>query len=415
MRFTGKVARAVRVGAAALVAGLCAAQAHPLTPVRLQQLLDTTPAGATLTLAPGWYVGPAVIDRPIRIEGVEGAIVDGRGQGTILTVRADDVVVRGLHFLRSGDRNDGIDAAIALEARRATIEDNRIEDCLYGIRIQQSDDNLVRRNRISSKDLPEARRGDAVRLWYATGNRLEENEITAVRDGFGVQATGNRIEANTVTQSRYGVLLLYGDASLVARNRFEENAVGVMAIGSNDVRIEANTIRSGRDVAGQAILLKDSNRVRIAANDLFASAQGLYLDASPADPEAENVIAANRFTANGTAVTFHSDLVGNRFEANTFAGNHTDVVVRGGGTARRNRWTGNLWDAYLGFDRDGDGIGDTPHEIWAWADVLWMDVPDAQLFRASPSVALVDFVERLAPFVEPRLLLVDEAPRLTAP
>ncbi len=396
-----------------LAAGIAMPWAHPLTPIRLQQLIDTTPTGGTLVLEAGFHVGPAVVDRPMRIEGRAGAQVDGRLSGTILTVRADDVAIVGLHFTRSGDRNDGIDAAIALEGKRALVEDNVIEDCLYGIRIQQSDANTVRRNRIASQDLPEARRGDGVRIWYSTGNLVEENDISGVRDGVAVQAVGNRVRANRVTDSRYGALLLYGDGTELVDNRFFGNAVGVMAIGSNDVTIARNAIRSGRDVAGQAILLKDSNRIRVIENDLFASARGLYLDASPTDPEAENVFSANRIAFNGTAITFHSDLAGNRFEANRFDGNHADVVVEGGGAARRAVWRANAWDAYVGFDRDGDGVGDTPHEVWAWSDVLWMDVPAAQLFRSSPAVTLVDFVERLAPFVEPRLLLVDEAPKIS--
>ncbi len=396
-----------------LAAGIAMPWAHPLTPIRLQQLIDTTPTGGTLVLEAGFHVGPAVVDRPMRIEGRAGAMVDGRRSGTILTVRADDVAIVGLNFTRSGDRNDGIDAAIALEGKRALVEGNVIEDCLYGVRIQQSDANIVRRNRIGSQDLPEARRGDGVRIWYSTGNLVEENDIAGVRDGVAVQAVGNRVRANRVTDSRYGALLLYGDGTELVENRFFGNAVGVMAIGSNDVTIARNAVRSGRDVAGQAILLKDSNRIRVIENDLFASARGLYLDASPTDPEAENVFLANRIAFNGTAITFHSDLVGNRFEANRFDGNHADVAVEGGGTARRAVWRGNAWDGFVGFDRDGDGVGDTPHEVWAWSDVLWMDVPAAQLFRASPAVTLVDFVERLAPFVEPRLLLVDEVPKIS--
>ena len=78
-----------------------------------------------------------------------------------------------------------------------------------------------------------------------------------------------------------------------------------------------------------------------------------------------------------------------------------------GGTALRNGWRGNHWDAFEGFDRDGDGVGDTPFEVWSWTDRLWMDVPDAQLFRATPSLAIVDFAGRLSLSREPRLLLAD--------
>jgi nitrous oxidase accessory protein len=88
------------------------------------------------------------------------------------------------------------------------------------------------------------------------------------------------------------------------------------------------------------------------------------------------------------------------------------MVVEGGDTANRNDWRGNSWDDYEGFDRDGDGVGDTPHELYAYADRLWMDVPPAQFFKGSPMLEVLDFLERLAPFSPPQLLARDERPRV---
>ncbi|MDK9696368.1 MAG: hypothetical protein OEL76_08255, partial [Siculibacillus sp.] len=128
-----------------------------------------------------------------------------------------------------------------------------------------------------------------------------------------------------------------------------------------------------------------------------------------------NLFRANRIAFSGLAVLLHSDLAGNAFEANTFQGNHGEVVVRGGGSARRAVWRGNHWDAFEGFDRDGDGIGDTPFEVWAWADRLWMDLPVAQFFRAAPSLALLDLAERLTLANDPRLIMADPEPRTGPP
>ncbi|MBV5336089.1 hypothetical protein JZU48_03640, partial [bacterium] len=48
-----------------------------------------------------------------------------------------------------------------------------------------------------------------------------------------------------------------------------------------------------------------------------------------------------------------------------------------------------------------------------YADRLWMDVPATQFFRASPVLELMDFIERLAPFSPPRLLLRDAKPAMS--
>jgi hypothetical protein len=43
-------------------------------------------------------------------------------------------------------------------------------------------------------------------------------------------------------------------------------------------------------------------------------------------------------------------------------------------------------------------IGDTPHEVYLFADRIWMETPMATFFRNSPVLEMLDFLERLAPF-----------------
>jgi len=76
----------------------------------------------------------------------------------------------------------------------------------------------------------------------------------------------------------------------------------------------------------------------------------------------------------------------------------------------REGWNGNHWDDYAGFDKNADGVGDVPYEIYNYADRLWMEVPHASFFRGGFALAALDFVERLAPFSEPRLLMRESAP-----
>jgi nitrous oxidase accessory protein len=40
-----------------------------------------------------------------------------------------------------------------------------------------------------------------------------------------------------------------------------------------------------------------------------------------------------------------------------------------------------------------------------------MEIPQARFFKTSPALELLDFLERLAPFSSPDLMLRDEAPR----
>ena len=48
----------------------------------------------------------------------------------------------------------------------------------------------------------------------------------------------------------------------------------------------------------------------------------------------------------------------------------------------------------------------------AYADRIWLETPAARFFRNSPVLELLDFLERLAPFSAPALILRDSAPRM---
>jgi nitrous oxidase accessory protein len=123
------------------------------------------------------------------------------------------------------------------------------------------------------------------------------------------------------------------------------------------------------------------------------------------------VFRNNRIAYNGIGMLFTSELGGNVVTANDFEGNLTHVAQAGRNVGGLNVWRGNHWDDYEGFDRDGDGTGDTPYELYAFADRIWMEIPQARFFKTSPALELLDFLERLAPFSSPELILRDEAPR----
>ena len=378
--------------------------------VALQPLIDATPAGGTLRLEARVYGAPGIIDRPIRIEGVAGSVVDGGGIGSILTVNADDVTVTGLTLRNSGERHETTDSAVRLRGKHGIFKDNVIENCLFGFDLRQSDRNIIRRNRIGSKDFPEALRGDAVRIWYSNGNRIEDNDVVHSRDAVIWYSRENIVTGNRFRDSRYGIHLMYAHGNTLERNDFLSNTVGIFLMYANDNVLRDNVINYSQGPSGIGIGFKESSNTLVENNDLFANARGLFLDASPYDPEGHNTFRRNRIAYNGIAVAFHSDWTGNAFEDNAFLGNHTQVMVHGTGSANRNAWSGNRWDAYEGFDRNDDGIGDTPFEVWSWADRLWMDVPDVQFFRASSSLEMIDFVERLGAFSQPRLIVRDARP-----
>jgi nitrous oxidase accessory protein len=179
------------------------------------------------------------------------------------------------------------------------------------------------------------------------------------------------------------------------------------------VEIRGNRITGSVGAIGMGIGFKESSDVLVEGNTIVYCARGVYLDISPYEPDTTNRFLSNRIAYNSVGVEFHSNWHGNVFRGNDFDGNFTQVAVRGGGGASDHLWEGNRWDDYRGFDRDGDGRGDTPYELYAYADRIWMQVPPAAFFRGSPLFEVIDFLDRLAPFTEPTMILRDSAPQFT--
>ena len=378
----------------------------------LQPLVDAAAKGSTLTPVPGIYAGPVVIDKPLTIDGRGQVVIDGGGKGTLVLLQTDGATLKGLTLRNSGNSHNDLDSGVQVRGNFNVISDNQIEDCLFGVDLQQSRNNIVRRNHISSKAVDLGIRGDAIRLWYSFDNQVTDNQVRGSRDMVVWYSRDNLIARNDARGGRYSLHFMYAQTNRVEDNHFEDNAVGIFLMYSDGVIVRHNTIIRAQGTTGVGIGFKETSDVTIEGNQILYCATGLYLDVSPYQPDTENRIRDNLVAYNGVGVRWLNDWQGNTFTGNRFKGNINQMVVEGGKGASRNRWEGNQWDDYEGFDRNGDGIGDTPYELYAYADRIWMDVPPAQFFKGTPMLEVIDFLERLAPFSPPQLMARDAAPRM---
>jgi nitrous oxidase accessory protein len=293
------------------------------------------------------------------------------------------------------------------------IKGNLIDDTLFGIDLQQSKNNIVRENRISSKPLELGMRGDAIRLWYSFNNKITDNVIRNSRDTVVWYSRDNLIARNDARGGRYSLHFMYAQYNEVIDNHYEDNSVGIFVMYSDGVHLKNNTITHATGAIGMGIGFKETSDVEVIGNRILYCATGLYLDVSPFQPDTVNLIEDNLIAYSGIGVLFLNDWTGNLLKGNRFKGNITQVAVSGGGkTANRNLWEGNYWDDYEGFDLDGDQVGDKPYELYSYADRVWMDVPSARFFKGSPVLEVMDFLERLAPFTHPNMLVRDKRPAM---
>jgi len=207
---------------------------------------------------------------------------------------------------------------------------------------------------------------------------------------------------------------MYSRFNEVDSNYYENNSVGIFLMYSDSVVVRNNYIAYANGATGMGVGFKETSDVEIVGNQILYCATGIYIDVSPYDPDTTNRIHDNVIAYTSIAIDFLNDWKGNIFKSNSFMNNQIQISVAGGKTANRNSWENNYWDDYEGFDLDGNGIGDTAYEQFGYADRIWMDIPVARFFKGTPVMAVIDFLERLAPFSTPDLLVRDESPSMSA-
>jgi len=381
----------------------------------LQDAIDKAPAGSILKLPAGVYKGSIVITKPITIVGKEeGVIIDGEGNGTVITAKGSFITLKNLKIVASGDRHENLDAAIKLsDGKQCEISHCVIEDCLFGIDMQMVSNSIISNNKITSKNMDLGLRGDGLRLWYSNDNIVKENALIKSRDMVIWYSHGNEIVKNYGRENRYSLHFMYAGKNLIKDNTYELNSVGIFFMYSQDSIAIGNVIKSSLGATGMGIGLKDVSNFTLKNNTVLYNAQGLYIDRSPFEPDTHNWIIGNKILYNSEALHFHSMSENNVIKDNVIMGNIEDIVNDSRGSkTNENEIVGNYWDKYEGFDRNGDNIGDTPHKVYQYADQMWIYNPDVKFFYASPVITLLNFLAKLAPFSKPLFLMEDKQPKV---
>ena len=388
----------------------------------LQGAIDHAPAGSTVAIPAGVHRGNFVVRRAMTLvpRGSPGsAVLDGGGRGRVLQVLAPDVTVRGLRIRNSGDSSDLEDSAVTVLAPRARIEQNRIENALFGIYLRGATGSVVRGNHIEGKDLPMMRRGDAIKLWASPDCRVEENVVLRGRDLVIWYSDRVHLSGNTVRDGRYGIHFMYSMDNVIEGNRLLDNRVGSFLMYSKRLVIRSNLFARNRGPSGYGVGLKEIDGLEMSGNRFVANRVGLYVDNSPSEIDQTHLIRDNLFAYNEIGVAFLPAVQRNVFTENAFIENGQQTAVFGGGDFTGNAFAlsgrGNYWSDYIGWDAAQDGVGDVPYRMDSLFDT-WMDRdPRLRLFRGSLAAWLVDFAARMFPVFRPEVRVVDTAPLTTPP
>jgi nitrous oxidase accessory protein len=382
------------------------------------------------------------------LTGENGAVVTGQSEGSVITLLAPAVVVRGLTITGSGTDLQTMDSGVfvAQSATGAVVENNRIEGNLFGIYLHGAADALARHNEIVG--LRQARvseSGNDIAVWNAPGARIVDNDVRFGRDGiFVITSRNNVISGNRFRDLRFAVHYMYGDGGEVADNVSSGNTIGYALMYSQRLTVRGNLSRGDRD---HGLLFNYANGSQISGNLV----QGGLLPASRwiasggSDREHEAVTGGSRLPQPGAAYrtapekcVFIYNANNNRFMNNWFsdceigihftAGSERNEITSNAFINNRNQvkyvgtryldWSsngrGNYWSDNPAFDLDGDGIADTAYRPNDLIDkVLWM-APQAKVLMNSPAVQVIRWAQSQFPALLPGGV-IDSRPLIAPP
>ncbi|HEX7011077.1 MAG TPA: nitrous oxide reductase family maturation protein NosD [Phycisphaeraceae bacterium] len=416
------LARAGRIAALAVCAagtGWAQAQAQPPTAQPLQPMIDQAQPGQTIRVPAGLYAGPVIVNKPLELIGQPGAVIDGAGRGDVVVIEAPDVTFRGFTIRATGDSLDRENTGISATAPRARIEDNILEDVLFGVYLKEAPHTIVRNNTIGGKDLDIARRGDGIRVWSSPDCLIQGNRVHHSRDVVMWFSPRVRVVGNHIRHGRYGLHFMYSDDNVLENNRLEDNAVGAFLMYSRRLTLRSNTFLRNRGTSGYGLGLKDVDGLEAQDNRFIANRVGIYLDNSPASVDVTQTFKRNLLAYNDIGIAFMPSVRRNAFSDNVLLGNFEQVAVLGSGTLIDNDFTpagrGNFWSDYAGYDQDGDGVGDLPYQAQSLFESLMDREPKLRLFLMSPAQQAVELAARAAPMIRPQPKVTDTRPLMRPP
>jgi len=354
----------------------------------------------TLLVQPGVYLEKSlIIDKPLFLRGIRGAILDGESRYEVIVVKADDVVIEGFTIRHSGYSGWNDIAGIRILAvRRVIVRNNILDDTFFGIYSQNADSCLIEGNSLKSRAAIQS--GNGIHCWKCNRMQILNNSITRHRDGIYFEfVTNSLIRGNqSLFNLRYGLHFMFSHNDRYENNIFEHNEAGVSVMFSHGVEMKANTFTQNLGGGAYGILMKEISDSRVEGNHFTHNTIGIYMEGTT-----RVHIHKNTFSGNGWAMKIQASCSDDTIARNNFAGNTFDVATNG--ALVLNTFDGNYWDKYEGYDLNRDGIGDIPFRPVSLYTMIAEKNPVVMMLYHSFMVTMLDKTEKVIPSITPVNLL----------
>ncbi|MBN8767241.1 MAG: nitrous oxide reductase family maturation protein NosD [Thiobacillus sp.] len=391
---------AIRPGALLVLAGLLIGMAGPgradILTVQPGQSIGAAIAqarpGDEIRVERGLYRENLLIDKPLTLKGIDRPTLSGGLKGDTLHITAGDVTIDGLIVRDSGgslvEQNAGIN--IRPGADRVTVRNCDLTYNLFGLWIEKANDVHVENNVITGKrDYRSVSRGNGIQLYNTQRARIIGNQISFTRDGIYVDVSHHAIfRNNRIHDVRYGTHYMNSYYNVWEGNDSYHNRGGLALMEVRNQIVRNNRAWGNSD---HGIMLRTIQDSVVEGNIVAGNNRGFFIY------DAEyNTLRNNLVIDNTVGVHLWAGSYRNQAEGNDFILNRTQIKYV---ASRDEIWSGNYWSNYVGWDRNGDGIGDVPYEANDMVDYLSWRHPMMKLLLASPAVQTLRMVSQQFPLL----------------
>ena len=362
--------------------------------------------GDTITIHKGLYrEGNIGVGKSLYIRGIAYPVLDGENKTEILSIKADNITITGLHLKNVGTSYVEDRAGIAVyESKNININYNILQNAFFGIFIKNCQNIRITNNLVYGKATDEASSGNAIQLWYCNKAFIANNRVKHHRDGIYLEFADSTTVKNNLSENnlRYGLHFMFSNFCDYQNNTFQSNGAGVAVMFSKYISMTGNHFEKNWGMSSYGLLLKEIYDGEVSHNTFSENTIGIYFEGATRMEIKNNLFKSNGWALKFTGSAMDNEVVQNNFISNTF--NFETTSKRNNNIIRQ-----NYWSDYTGYDLDKDGFGDIPYRPVKLYNYIIDRVPSSIILMRSLFIDIVNFAEKVTPIFTPENL-VDESP-----
>ncbi|MGN6602861.1 MAG: nitrous oxide reductase family maturation protein NosD [Ginsengibacter sp.] len=372
----------------------------------VQQAISLALNGDTVLVKPGVYKEKNItIDKPVVLIGIYYPVLDGEHKYEIISVKANNVTIKGFKIVHSGVSSLIDLAAIKVYSKRnITIADNILDDTFFGIYLQTSVNCLIQDNRLIGRGRTDQESGNGIHCWHCDSLQIIGNSIKGHRDGIYFEFVNASVilKNKSIDNLRYGLHFMFSHDNAYIANVFRNNSAGVSVMFSHGVKMFNNLFEDNWGDGCYGIFLKEITDSYVSGNKFVKNTTGVFMEGAT-----RVYLEKNQFVENGWAIKTDASCLNDTLTHNNFIANTFDIATNG--SLVLNNFSENYWDKYEGYDLNKDKIGDVPYHPVSLFSMVVAENPTTMILFRSVMASLLDKMEKILPSLTPENL-VDKYP-----